>query len=259
LSSGVRTSRIVTAAACLGIVCVVVPAAGTERDHLVAGDAAYSRSDLSGARAAYLSAVHAAPRPYEALCRLSRVEADLAADERGEAQRQLIASAAEHANAAIRVFPDSALGHLVLAEALVRQSDHEGPRTRLALAREIKAEVDRALTADPRLARAYRVRGIWNRAMATRGFWDRAMGRTVLGGQPRGASLANSAQDLEKAVELEPRDIGNRLELARTYAKMKRREDARKQLAIALAIPPGGSPFDTAWLGQARGLREKLR
>lgn len=236
-------------------------AASSERpgEHVVAGDAAYARADLPGARAAYISALRDESRPYEALCRLARVEMDMAQVQKGEEQRRLVSSAVQRAGAAVQLSPDSALGHLVLAEALSTQCEQEGPRTRLALARQIKAEVDRVLNLDPHCARAYHVRGVWNRNMATRGWWDRAMGRTVMGGQPRGASLANAVQDLQKAIELEPRDVSHHLELARTWTRLHRREEARREAEMALAVPAGATPLDGTWHAQARALLEKLK
>ena len=262
MGSGVRRTRVVLAVLLVGGLFplhVRIEAAERPAEPLLAGDEAYARADLPGARAAYLSALHVGPHQFETLCRLSRVEADLSRTEKGEPQRRLVSSAVERAGSAVRLSPDSALGHLVLAEALARQADHEGPRTRLALARQIKAEVDRSLALDSHQARAYHLRGVWNRQMATRGWWDRAMGRTVLGGQPRGATLANASQDLEKAVELEPRDIGHRVELALTYERQNRDADARRELEAALSLPPGGTPLGAMWISQARELRGKLK
>jgi tetratricopeptide (TPR) repeat protein len=238
----------------------LVRAAGAQHpaEPLAAGEAAYARGDLAGARAAWLSALHGRPRDSGALWRLARVEAELARTAEGEYERRLTAAAVEHAGAAIRVAPDSALGHLALAEALQVQSRREGPRTRLALARQIKAEADRAIALAPRLARAYHVRGIWNRAQATRGWWDRLMGRTVRGGAPRGASLENAVQDFQRAIELEPRDVSHHLELGRTLAKLDRKAEARRALETAMTLPPTSSPFDGAWHAEARELLARL-
>lgn len=259
---GVKRTQVALAVVLVGVLDLAtarVRAAERPVEQILAGDEAYARADLPSARAAYLSALRFGPHQFETLCRLARVESDLSRVEKGEEQRRLVSSAVERAGAAVKLAPDSALGHLVLAEALARQSDHEGPRTRLALSRQIKGEVDRSLALDPHQARAYHVRGVWNLEMATRGWYDRAMGRTVLGGQPRGASLANASQDLEKAVELEPRDIGHRVELARVYEHLKRDSDARRELDTALSLPTGGTPLDAMWQAQARELRGKVR
>jgi tetratricopeptide (TPR) repeat protein len=224
----------------------------------VAGDAAYARGDLDGARTAYLVALRPSPRDFSVLCRLARVESEMAEGAGGEAQRLLTASAVGRANAAIRVAPDSAQGHLALAEALGRQAQHEGPRTRLALARQGKAEVDRALAINPRLGRGYHVRALWNRTIASRSLWARLVGRTTLGGVPKGASMENAVQDLRRAIELEPRDVSHRLELGRTYAKLDRRADARRELEAALALPPTSGARDSAYQGEARALLASL-
>jgi Flp pilus assembly protein TadD len=55
----------------------------------------------------------------------------------------------EHARRATDVQPESAEAHLALAIALGRQALKEDPRTRPAMAREVKAQVDRTLELDP--------------------------------------------------------------------------------------------------------------
>src|SRR2546427_520189 len=79
-----------------------------------------------------------------------------------------------------------------------------GPRTRLALSREIKAEADRAIAQDPGLGRAYHVRAMWNRKIAGLSLLERTAARAVLGGVPKGASMDNAVSDFQKAIELEP-------------------------------------------------------
>ena len=74
------------------IVAVPVFAADGSAD-LARGDALYARGQLAEAHAAYLSAASAAPGHFGTLCRLARVESELGEDAKGDAQRQLMASA----------------------------------------------------------------------------------------------------------------------------------------------------------------------
>ena len=232
-------------------------AAGPAED-VARGDDLYAHGQLTDARGAYQAALAAEPGSFEALCRLARVESELGEDSSGETQRQLIASAVEHARAAVKSAPDSAAGHVWLAVALGRQALKEGPKTQLALSREIKSEVDRGIAIDPRIGRAYHVRALWNRKLATLNLIERAVANTVLGGVPKGASMENAVRDLQKAVELEPDYLNHHLELGRTYLMLKNHADARRELEKAVALPPTSSARDTKYQAEAKELLGKL-
>lgn len=243
--------------ATLGLLVAFVALAGANGD-LERGDQLYARSQLAEARQAYQTALAADPNRFEALWRLARVESELGEDSRGEAQRQLNAAAVEHARAAVKAAPESAQGHVWLAVALGRQALKEGPKTRLALSREIKSEVDRAIALDPGIARAYHVRAMWNRRLTTLNFVERSVANTVLGGVPKGASMENAVRDLQKAVELEPDYINHRLELGRTYMMLKDHDKARRELEKAVTLSPGASARDPRYQAEARELLAKL-
>jgi tetratricopeptide (TPR) repeat protein len=221
------------------------------------GDDSYARGQLREALASYQSAASLDAAHVGALVGLSRVEADLCESARGEERRRLVASAVEHARTAVKAAPENAAGHLCLAVALERQLGVEGPKTRAALEREIKSELEQAITLDPSSAQSYFERGLWNRRLATMSLWQRGLTRVMLAGLPRGASMENATRDLEHAVELSPDAIDYRLELARTYLKLKRDADARRELERALALP-GNRPRDPGLQAEARSLLEKL-
>jgi len=226
-------------------------------DAVAAGDSAYARADLAAALPLYQRALAAEPA-FGTLCRITRVESELGEDATGEEQRRLIASSVEHARAAVAMAPDSALGHLWLAATLGRQAIREGPKTRLALSREIKTEVDRSIEIDPGIGRAYHVRALWNRKVASLSTIERLAASAVLGGVPKGASMENAVSDLERAIELEPDYLNHHLELARTYLQLKRRDDARRELERVLALPPTSNPRDPVFQERARDLLARL-
>jgi len=233
-------------------------AAGLEEE-LDAGRAAYAAGGLDSARAAFTRALEHHPGNFTALRWLARVESDLGEDANGEAQRRLFADAVEHARTAMGAAPDSARGHLELAVALGRQALREGPRTRLALSREIKAEADRAIGLDPSLGRAYHVRAMWNRKIAGLNLFERTAARAVLGGVPRGATMENAIADFQKAIELEPGYVNHHLELGRTYLDLKRQAEARHELEKTIALPPTSSPRDARYQAEARELLKKMK
>jgi tetratricopeptide (TPR) repeat protein len=242
----------------LGIVVSLASSAGAQSADLERGDQLYARGQLKEAKQAYQAALPNDARGYASHWRLARVESELSEESRGEDQRQLIASSVVHARAAVKAAPDSAQGHVWLAVTLGRQALKEGPKTRLALSREIKSEVDRAIALDPTIGRAYHVRAMWNRKLATLNFMERSVANTVLGGVPKGATMENAVRDLQKAVELEPGYINHRLELGRTYMMLKDHDQARRELEKAASLPPGGSARDPRYQAEARELLAKL-
>ena len=225
---------------------------------LARGDSLYARVQLAESRAAFQAALGAEPGNYRALCRLAQVESELGADASGKERDPLVAASVEHARAAIKVVPDSAQGHVWLAVALGRQALKEGPKASLSLSREIKSEVDRAIAIDPNIGRAYHVRAMWNRKLASLNGIERLVANTVLGGVPKGATMANAVSDLERAVELEPNYVGHRLELGRTYWMLRRYTDARRELEKAIALPPTSNARDATYQAEARGVLGKV-
>ncbi len=222
------------------------------------GDAAYATGRPRDARAEWQAALETHPNDFALLTRLARVESELSQDEKGEEGHALAVSAVDHARAAVKAAPDSAQGHVWLAVALGRQALREGPKTKLALSREIKSEVDRAIAIDPRIGRAYHVRAIWNRELASLNMFERTMAGTVLGGVPKGASMDNAVADLRKAIELEPDYVNHHLELGRTYQMMKKPDAARAEFEKAIALPPTSSARDPHYQSEARELLAKL-
>ncbi len=235
----------------------LVYASGAADAAVERGDQAYAHGQLREALAFYQTATADDATHFGALCGLARVESELSEGAPGEESRRLVAAAVEHARAAIKAVPDNAHGHVWLAVALGLEAQMEGPKTRAGLWREIRSELDRAIGIDPGIARAYLERGRWNRRLASRGLWERGVSKVLLAHVPHGASMDNAIRDLEKAVELAPEDIQSRVELARTYLKLERYGDARRELQRAVTIP-AGRPRDSGLQAEAREQLEKL-
>jgi tetratricopeptide (TPR) repeat protein len=221
------------------------------------GNEHYTRGQLREALTAYQAAQALSANDYRALYGLARVESELGEGAKDEERRRLIASAVAHARAAVKAAPDVAHGHVWLAVALRQQTEMEGPKTRAALWREIRSELDRAIGLDAGLARAYLERGRWNFRLTHRGLWERTVSRVMFAKVPKGASMDNAVRDLERAVELAPGAIEARMELARAYVELKRDTDAKRELERALGIP-AQRPRDPVLQAEAREMLEKL-
>lgn len=255
---GRAPARSIVWVACAVCVLAAPARAADPASDLERADQFYAHGQLTDARAAYQAALAARPGHFRALCGIARVESELGEDSKGEAQRQLVAAAVEHARAAVKTAPDSAQGHVWLAVALGRQALKEGPKTKIALSREIKSEVDRGIALDPGIGRAYHVRALWNRGLAQLGIFERALAKAVLGGLPKGASMENAVRDLQKAIELEPDYVNHHLELGRTYVMLRDAADARRELERVVSLPPTSSARDTRYQAEAKELLSKL-
>jgi tetratricopeptide (TPR) repeat protein len=241
------------------IVASAAPAfARTVAEWLAEGDQHYAQAHLVEAQRAFLGAVQAAPADFVALCRLSQAESELGELQKGDEQRRTRAAAVEHARAALKAAPDSAGGHVWLAVGLGRQALGEGPKTKLALSREIKSEVDRALLIDPEVGRAWHVLAMWNVKLASLNAIERMAANTVLGGVPRGASFANAEGAFQKAIQLEPVYVNHRLEYGRLLHQLHRDAEARRELEKAVALAPTSNALDTRFQSEARELLAKL-
>jgi len=142
--------------------------------------------------------------------------------------------ALEAAQAAVDADSTHAFAHLSLAIAEGRVALSAGTREKIRRSRAVKEHADRAIELDPDLSSAYHVRARWNREVADLGFFSRTIVRTVYGGLPE-ASFEQSVKDFQTAIEKEDR-IVHHLELARTYEKMDREDDARKELELLLTM-----------------------
>jgi tetratricopeptide (TPR) repeat protein len=233
-------------------------AARSASEAIADGDQAYAAARLEDARNAYAEAVKIAPTLATALCRLVRAESELGDSQKGDTQRATFASAVAHAREAVRVAPDSAGPHVWLAVALGRQALREGPRTKLAISKEIKSENDRALALDPENGRAWHVLAVWNVKVASLNAMERMAANAVLGGVPKGASYANAQSAFQKAIALEPNYVNHRLEYGRLLKELKQPADARKELEKAVSLPATSSALDARYQAEARALLEKL-
>lgn len=158
-------------------------------------------------------------------------------------------SALESATAALTTDSTSALAHAAKAVAEGRVALNAGTRERIQRSRAVKEHAERALELDSTLAVGHHVLGRWHREVDDLGFFKRALVKTVYGGLPD-ASMEQSVVHLKRAIELEDQ-IQHHLELAKTYVRMDREEDAREELHTVLMMP-NEHPLDPLHKEEAR-------
>ncbi|MDD5349813.1 MAG: hypothetical protein PHQ12_06345 [Chthoniobacteraceae bacterium] len=173
------------------------------------------------------------------LARLSRAWSDTVAehpDPSDASARQAAQQALDLAEAAVRADPRSAQARLALAIACGKETDFVDSRTKVALARRIRAESERAIALDPQLALAYHVLGRWHLGMAEVGPFARLGARFTVGQLPP-ASMQEAVRNLAKAAELSPRTIAFHQYLAIASQAAGQRNEALRQWRIVRDLP----------------------
>ncbi len=265
--SSVRSTRpglrgpigILAALAALLVVAAPAASAPTTGELLAEGMRDYDAAKLPEARVAFQAALEQSPGDFVTLCRLAQTESELAELQKGDEQRATRAAAVEHARAAVKAAPDSAAGHVWLSVALGRQALSEGPKTKLALSREIKSEVDRALQIDPDNGRAWHVLAMWNLKIASLNMIERLAANAVLGGVPKGASYEGAERAFQKAIALEPDYVNHRLEYGRMLKDRGRKAEAKQELEKAVSLPPTSDALDARYQAEAKALLAKIK
>lgn len=203
-------------------------------------------SALETARAieAYRQGLAAAPDDPVLLWKAARALSNRTAETPGsEGDRQLHEEAVALARRAVTADPDLARTHTTLATALGRYGRGLAHECRIRCAgrvvemgREAYAATRRAIDLDPYDPAPFIAMGVYHRELSTVSLVVKMVAKTFLGGYPP-VSLEESAQNLERAIRLDPEDVTAHLELARTYAAIGRRNEARAEIREALAAP----------------------
>ncbi len=224
-----------SAVAGLLVLAVMIPllsASGqTAAEWISKGDAAYAGRNASDAVAAYEKALAIDPGSYDALWRASRSEVDLASAESNADERSaMYKTAQDEAARAVQANPNGADGHFVLAEALGRMALTLGPRDRVKYAAKVRDQALECLKVEPKHAGCLHVMGVWNAEVMRLSGFTRMIARNFLGGQIFGeASWENARRYLEEAVTNDPRRIVHRLDLAKVYADMGMKSQAKTE------------------------------
>ena len=202
---------------------------------------------------------------YPALWRVARAEVDIAKqieskDGASRARRDsLYLLARGIAERAVRADSGDADGHFVLALALGRLARTRGGRERVKFGRTVYDEAAAALRLRPDHDGAHHILGAWHAEVERLSGTTRFFARMLFGASFLGrASWDSATAHLTRAVELDPRYIYHRLELAEVYLELDREAEARVQLE-AVAGLPDGDVLDPEYRRRAGQLLEGIR
>lgn len=200
-------------------------------DYVAQGNAASVARNAPEALAQYDRALVLDPHNYEALWKAARSGVNLGEFELDAARRTgLFRTAEQRARLAVQVDSADADGHFVLALALGRTALSLGKRDQVRYATAVREQAMRCLAIEANHAGCLHIMGEWNAEIMRLSGLTRMMAVSFLGGKAFDqASWANAHRYMEAAVNAEPRRITHRLDLARVYADMGLKQQARTQ------------------------------
>jgi tetratricopeptide (TPR) repeat protein len=217
------------------------PHAGAQAasERIALGDRAYADRQAKTALDQYRLALSIEPKNYEALCKASRTELDLAEGlDQGPLRDSLLAGAQRHAEGAIAAKPHDADGHFSLARVFGRRANGLGTMDRIRYAKTIRLEALEALKYDSLHSGALHVLGSWNAEVMRVNGVERAFAKKFLGAEVfNQASWEEAQRLLEKAVRLDPNRLVHHLDLGAVYADRGNKAKAREQFMFILAAP----------------------
>jgi tetratricopeptide (TPR) repeat protein len=234
-----RLSLLVLGLLGIGFISLAQPTVNDPRitQALREGDLAFEEFDNAAALTHYSRAVEVDSSNYEALWKLARAYVDAGLSSPKAQQMQYYFTGEKVARRCVSLHPDSTEGHFFLAVALGRAALYVGGKHKIKLAKEVKAEAERALQINPAHDGAMHVIGRWHYELSELNFIERAVAKIVFGGLPTGASYEQAITYLERAIAHNPQAPVHRLVYGRTLLKLGRTEEARAQLENCLALP----------------------
>jgi tetratricopeptide (TPR) repeat protein len=234
--------RIAGLVVALSVIAAAPLAAQTVAEHVSAGVAARESRDTARAQRHIQAALAQDSMNYQANWEATLALIDLGKatpDEVKSASRDSLYALAEvYARRAVAANPNDAEGHFALANAVGRASLTKSKKERINRAAEIRSEALRAIQLNPRHDGAYHVLGRWNAEIMRLSGPTRFLAKNFLGADIfNQASWDGAVSNMEKAVELNPRRIYHRLDLAEVYVDRGRYSDARTQLQRVALLP----------------------
>lgn len=241
--------------------------AQTAADHIAKGDEYYTQLKDAQALEEFLAAVKLEPANYEALWKASRSLVDngdlVDAKAKGgeEKQKKFYQDAEAYARKAVAANPNDTNGHFQLSASMGKHALLLGKKDQIAMSKEIKAEIEKAIELDATNDGAFHALGRWHRKMAEIGGAKRLIGGLLYGSIPKG-TYQESETYLAKAVALKPDFINHRLELGRTLIELKKYKEAAAEFQKCEELPATTSK-DPGYKAEAQkelaGIQKKLK
>jgi tetratricopeptide (TPR) repeat protein len=223
------------------VVFALLSASGTlcaqPEDKLISeGDFFYAKLQASEALKYYLPAEKLDPNNVRLLVRISREYRDLMGDATDSADKvRLGGVAVNYADRAAALAPKDPEAQLAVAISYGKLQPFQANRQRFDEVHIIKVATDKAIELDPGNDLAWHVLGRWYKGLAEVDGLHRALAQAAFGALPS-ASYEEAATCFEKAIQLNPNRPIHYIQLGCVYAKMGRKDEARRLLSKGLSM-----------------------
>ena len=242
------------------VFCLSLPrsAQAGEVERLIArSDSAQQAFDTRGALRLMREAERLDGGNAEVLWRLSKLHTELAIEARDEAAGLKEAERAiTYGRRAVERAPRHAMAHAMLSVAYGQKAAFAPNSEKMDLSKLLHQHAVKALDLDGSNTVAMLVLGIWHREIASLSWVVRLLLKAAYGGVPE-ASLEDSKRLLSRAVQLQPRGIMARIELAKTLVELDEEGEALRHLRTAVTLPVSDI-HDPRRIEEARALIKEL-
>jgi tetratricopeptide (TPR) repeat protein len=201
------------------------------------GDQFDAQLRTKDALAAYLEAEKLRPDDADLLHRIAKQYGESQNDVSSKSEKKAIGERAlDYAKRAVAADPKNAMAQLALAVSYGRLAPFTDNKTKISYSRLVKEHAERSLALDSKNDLTHHVLGAWNYELANLNGILRAVAHVIYGRLPS-ASNEDAVKFFKKAIELNPRRVGNWVELGRTYAAMGKKDEAREALQKGISLP----------------------
>ena len=146
--------------------------------------------------------------------------------------------ALEMAEKTVDLYPDKGHSHYVYAVALGRYNELEGTRDMIEASHDIKEHIEKASELIPDYAPVWHLYGVWHSDIATASSAEEMAAGLVSEGLPDDADEDKAEEYLKKSIEMMPESILFRLDLAKHYIEIDKKEEALEVLNEAASMEP---------------------
>ncbi|MBN1897782.1 MAG: tetratricopeptide repeat protein [Spirochaetes bacterium] len=232
--------------------------AGEVEDLVEKGNTAFDKWDYSKAIEYYKEALKKDEKNFTALWKTANAYINLGVleQEDDDKKESLFNQGSLFAQKAVKEHPQKADGYAMLSIAEGRLAMFAGGKRKVELSKSVKKNAQLALKYDPNHDGALHVLGAWHREVATLGGFLKFFAKVLYGGLPD-ANMKDSIKYLEKAVKVKPSNIEHHLDLAKSYIEEDMEDKARKELKLAIELPPTEG-YDKLNKAEAKELLEDL-
>lgn len=238
------------------VVAAGLASAGDFKTTLMYGDDHHARYENDKALDQYIQAHEADPANFEAMLKMIRAYIDTGEDIDSDKSEEYYLNAASNAQKMIDNFPDKAESYYYLALANGKLAHLRGGKEKVKLSRSIEVNASKAAEIAPDLFRPHLLLGVYYRNIANLNWFLKAFAKAFFGGLPDGTN-EDSERELLKSVELNDKFLRTFYELGLTYEVLGKKDEAIKNLRIALKLPKVDH-LDDRYKKKAKELLAKL-